>query len=67
MPTDYNPGVESGLDLIDYAIVPSTGTETNEKQQIVAQQALMIIQGDISAEEGVSNMQDQLKANGIID
>jgi len=67
LPTDYNPGVESGLDLIDYAIVPSTGTETNEKQQIVAQQALMIIQGDISAEEGVSNMQDQLKANGIID
>lgn len=67
LPTDYNPGVEEGLDLIDYALVPSVGTETNDTQQIIAQQALMILQGDISAEEGVANMQEQLRTNGIIE
>lgn len=67
LPTEYNPGVEEGLDLIDYANVPSVGTETNEKQEIVAQHAISILQGDVSAEEGVANMQEQLQANGILD
>lgn len=67
LPTEYNPGVEEGLELIDYAIVPSVGADTNDTQQIVAQQALLILQGDLSAEEGVANMQDQLRSNGIID
>lgn len=67
LPTDYNPGVEEGMEFIDYALVPSVGPETNEAQQIIAQQAIMILQGDISAEEGVANMQEQLKDNGIIE
>jgi putative aldouronate transport system substrate-binding protein len=67
LPTDYNPGVEEGLEFLDYAIVPSVGPETNEKQQIVAQHALAILQGDVTPEEGVANMQDDLRANGIIE
>lgn len=67
MPVELNPGVEEGLEFFEYAEVPTMGPETTEANEIIAEQAILILQGDVSAAEGVENMQNNLRDSGIID
>jgi len=67
MPVEHNPGVEAGLEFFEYAEVPSMGPETNEANEIIAEHAILILQGDVTPEEGVENMQNDLRSSGIID
>lgn len=66
-PTEYNPGVEDAMELLEYAEVPPVSPETNAVQQIVAEHGMNIVSGSTSAEEGVQNMRDDLTSEGIIE
>ncbi|MCO7124241.1 extracellular solute-binding protein [Sporolactobacillus shoreicorticis] len=66
-PLPYNPGVEDALGFLKYASTESYLPETADYTTIVSKEAIRMVKGEVSVEDGLKEMRENLKAKKVID
>ncbi len=65
-PVEWNPGFEKAMEYLPYAGIELTDINTAKARDIVAKYATQIINGTMTATDGVAAMQGELKDLGIV-
>lgn len=65
-PVDWNPGFEQAMTYIQYASPELSNDKTAQYKEIVGKNAVQIINGSLSAADGVAAMNNELKQAGVI-
>ena len=64
-PFGYNPGMEEALSYGEYASIEMTIPNEAEYKEIVGKWGIQIVKGEVSSEEGLANMRQELKERGV--
>ena len=64
-PFGYNPGMEEALSYGEYASIEMTIPNEAEYKEIVGKWGIQIVKGEVSSEEGLANMHQELKERGV--
>lgn len=64
-PFGYNPGMEEVLSYGEYASIEMTIPNEAEYKEIVGKWGIQIVKGEVSSEEGLANMRQELKERGV--
>ena len=65
-PFPRNPGVEEALTYIKYASIEEVSPLNDMYSDIMGKWAVQIVKGDVTVQDGLASLQDELKANGVI-
>lgn len=61
----YNPGMEEALSYGEYASIEMTIPNEAEYKEIVGKWGIQIVKGEVSSEEGLASMRQELKERGV--
>lgn len=64
-PLGYNPGMEEALSYGEYASIEMTIPNEAEYKEIVGKWGIQIVKGEVSSEEGLASMRQELKERGV--
>lgn len=64
-PMGYNPGMEEALSYGDYASIEMTISNEADYKDIVGKWGIQMIKGEVSIEDGLSGMRQELKERGV--
>lgn len=64
-PMGYNPGMEDALAYGEYASIEMTISNEADYKEIVGKWGIQIIKGEVSVEDGLSEMRQELKERGV--
>ena len=64
-PFGYNLGMEEALSYGEYASIEMTIPNEAEYKEIVGKWGIQIVKGEVSSEEGLANMRQELKERGV--
>ncbi|WP_139691768.1 ABC transporter substrate-binding protein [Sporolactobacillus terrae] len=66
-PLPYNPGVDEALGFLKYASTESYLPETTDYTTIVSKEAIKMVKGEVSVDQGLKEMRESLKAKQVVD
>ncbi len=66
-PLPHNPGVDHALSFLKDATTEAYLPQTTDYTEIVSKEAIKMVKGDVSVDDGLKEMRANLKAKGVTD